>query len=107
MLAVGRRAPEFTLPDQDEQTVSLSTLLRQGPLILYFYPAAFTPGCTRDACSIRDLTVEIQQAGLDVAGVSAHAPASHRALREKHKPQFTLLSHLDKFVIRMYDARGP
>ena len=107
MLAVGGRAPEFTLPDQDEQTVSLSTLLRQGPLILYFYPADFTPGCTREACSIRDLTVEIQQAGLDVAGVSPQAPVSHRAFREKHKLQFTLLSDVDKFVIRMYDVRGP
>src|SRR5438067_7298166 len=86
---------------------SLSTLLRQGPLILYFYPADFTPGCTREACSIRDLTVEIQQAGLDVAGVSPQAPASHRAFREKHKLQFTLLSDVDKFVIRMHDVRGP
>src|SRR5882762_3423121 len=53
MLAMGGRAPEFTLPDQDEQSVSLSTLLRHGPLILYFYPADFTPGCTREACAIR------------------------------------------------------
>jgi len=107
MLAMGGRAPEFTLPDQDEQSVSLSTLLRHGPLILYFYPADFTPGCTREACVIRDLTAEIQQAGLDVAGVSPQAPASHRAFREKHKLQFTLLSDVDRFVIRMYDVLGP
>src|SRR5438105_4643742 len=87
MLAVGGRAPEFTLPDQDEQSVSLSTLLRHGPLILYFYPADFTPGCTREACSIRDLIVEIEQAGLDVAGVSPQAPASHRAFREKRSEE--------------------
>ena len=107
MLAMGGRAPEFTLPDQDEQSVSLSTLLRHGPLILYFYPADFTSGCTREACSIRDLTAEIQQAGLDVAGVSPQTPESHRAFREKHKLQFTLLSDVDRFVIRMYDVRGP
>jgi len=107
MLAMGGRAPEFTLPDQDEQNVSLSTLLRHGPLILYFYPADFTLGCTREACAIRDLTAEIQEAGLDVAGVSPQTPASHRAFREKHKLQFTLLSDVDKFVIRMYDVRGP
>ena len=107
MLAMGGRAPEFTLPDQDEQSVSLSTLLRHGSLILYFYPADFTPGCTREACSIRDLTAEIQQAGLDVAGVSPQTPASHRAFRDKHKLQFTLISDVDKFVIRMYDVQGP
>ena len=107
MLAIGGRAPEFTLPDQTEQNVSLSTLLRHGPLILYFYPADFTPGCTKEACSIRDLHAEIQQAGLDVAGVSPQSPATHRAFREKYQLPFTLLSDADKFVIRMYDVLGP
>ncbi len=107
MLAMGGRAPEFTLPDQDGQSVSLSTLLRQGPLILYFYPADFTPGCTREACTIRDLHAEILEAGLDVAGVSPQSPDTHRAFREKHKLQFTLLSDVDKYVIRMYDVQGP
>jgi len=79
MLAIGGRAPEFTLPDQDDQNVSLSTLLRHGPLILYFYPADFTPGCTKEACSIRDLHTEIQQVGLDVAGVSPQSAATHRS----------------------------
>jgi thioredoxin-dependent peroxiredoxin len=107
MLAMGGRAPEFTLPDQDEQSVSLSTLLRQGPLILYFYPADFTPGCTRQACAIRDLHGEAQQVGLEIAGVSPQTPESHRAFREKYKLPFTLLSDVDKFVIRMYDLQGP
>jgi thioredoxin-dependent peroxiredoxin len=107
MLAMGGRAPEFTLPDQDEQSVSLSTLLRDGPLILYFYPADFTPGCTREACAMRDLHTEIQKAGLDVAGVSPQTPASHRAFREKYHLPFTLLSDVDKFVIGMYDVLGP
>jgi len=107
MLAMGGRAPEFTLPDQDEQSVSLSTLLRHGSLILYFYPADFTPGCTRQACLIRDLHTEIQQVGLDIAGVSPQTPASHRAFREKYKLPFLLLSDVDKFVIRMYDVQGP
>jgi thioredoxin-dependent peroxiredoxin len=107
MLAMGARAPEFTLPDQDEQNVSLSTLLRHGPLILYFYPADFTPGCTREACALRDLHGEILQAGLDIAGVSPQDPASHRTFREKYHLPFTLLSDVDKSVIRMYDVRGP
>jgi peroxiredoxin Q/BCP len=107
MLAMGGRAPEFTLPDQDGQSVSLSTLLRHGPLILYFYPADFTPGCTREACAIRDLHPRILDAGLDVAGVSPQPPESHRSFRHKHQLPFTLLSDVDKFVIRMYDVQGP
>src|SRR5215469_4293251 len=107
MLAIGARAPEFTLPNQDGTSVSLTTLMRHGPLILYFYPADFTPGCTREACILRALHTEILQAGLDVAGVSPQDPASHRAFREKHQLPFALLSDVDKFVIRMYDLRGP
>jgi thioredoxin-dependent peroxiredoxin len=107
MLPLGGRAPEFTLPDQDEQSVSLSNLLRRGPLILYFYPADFTPGCTRQACMLRDLHQEIDQAGLNVAGVSPQRPVTHRRFREKYRLPFTLLSDTDKFVIAMYEVRGP
>jgi peroxiredoxin Q/BCP len=107
MLALGGRAPEFTLPDQDEQNVSLSNLLRRGPLILYFYPADFTPGCTREACLMRDLHGEIEQAGLNLAGVSAQKSATHRRFRDKYRLPYTLLSDVDKFVISMYDVRGP
>jgi len=64
MLAIGSRAPEFTLPDQDDRTVSLSTMLNRGPLILYFYPADFTPGCTREACMLRDMHTENSGRGL-------------------------------------------
>ncbi|MDB6044189.1 MAG: hypothetical protein JWM63_2740 [Gammaproteobacteria bacterium] len=107
MLEIGGRAPEFTLPDHTGQSASLSTLLRTGPLILYFYPADFTPGCTREACSIRDLHVEIQKAGLDVVGVSPQGPDTHRKFREKYQLPFTLLSDTEKVVIKMYDAAGP
>ena len=107
MLPLGGRAPEFTLPDHDEQSISLSNLLRSGPLILYFYPADFTPGCTREACLMRDLHAEIKQAGLNIAGVSPQPPATHRRFRDKHQLSYTLLSDVDKFVISMYDVRGP
>ena len=107
MLGIGARAPEFTLPDEDGQATSLSNLLRDGPLILYFYPADFTPGCTREACQMRDLHTEIDAAGLRVAGVSPQSPESHRAFREKYKLPFTLLADVDRFVIKMYDVRGP
>lgn len=107
MLAIGARAPEFTLPDADGQAISLSNLLRDGPLVLYFYPADFTPGCTREACQLRDLHPDIVTAGLTVAGVSPQSPESHRAFREKYKLPFTLLADVDRFVIRMYDVQGP
>jgi thioredoxin-dependent peroxiredoxin len=107
MLPLGGRAPEFTLPDQDEQNVSLSNLLRRGSLVLYFYPADFTPGCTREACVMRDLHAEIEQAGLNVAGGSPQTPASHRRFRDKYQLPFTLLSDVDRTVISMYDVRGP
>jgi peroxiredoxin Q/BCP len=107
MRVVGMRAPEFTLPDQDQQKVSLSSLLQRGPLILYFYPADFTPGCTREACSMRDLHPQLHTAGLTVAGISPQPPESHRAFREKYALPFTLLSDVDRFVIRLYGVRGP
>jgi peroxiredoxin Q/BCP len=99
MLKVGTRAPEFTLPDQDEREMSLSTLLNRGPLILYFYPADFTPGCTRQACSIRDLHAQILRVGLTVAGVSPQLSARHLAFRERYQLPFTLLSDPGKSVI--------
>jgi peroxiredoxin Q/BCP len=107
MLAIGSRAPEFTLPDQDDRSISLSTLLNRGPLILYFYPADFTPGCTREACMLRDMHTEILGVGLAVAGVSPQSPRRHTEFREKYKLPFTLLSDLEKFVIKMYDVNGP
>jgi thioredoxin-dependent peroxiredoxin len=107
LLAIGERAPEFTLPDQDGRSVSLSTLLRDGPLILYFYPADFTRGCTREACAIRDLHTDIAQAGLSVVGVSPQSPETHRKFRDQYQLPYTLLSDAHKFVIRMYEVRGP
>jgi thioredoxin-dependent peroxiredoxin len=107
MLQEGARAPEFTLPDQDEREVSLSQLLGSGTLILYFYPADFTPGCTREACMMRDLHTELGQSGFSVAGVSPQKPATHRAFREKYQLPFALLSDGDKSVARMYEVIGP
>jgi thioredoxin-dependent peroxiredoxin len=107
MLTIGARAPEFTLPDADGQATSLSNLLRDGPLVLYFYPADFTPGCTREACQIRDLYPEVDAAGLRIAGVSPQSPESHRSFREKYKLPFTLLADVDRFVIKMYGVQGP
>jgi len=107
MLAIGSRAPEFTLPDQDDRATSLTTLLNRGPLILYFYPADFTPGCTREACMFRDLHGQILSAGLSIAGISPQAPGRHTEFRGKYDLPFPLLSDVEKFVIKMYDVNGP
>ncbi len=107
MLAVGGRAPEFTLPDQDGRDVSLTSLLNNGPLVLFFYPADFTPGCTREVCIVRDLYPELAQRGLNAAGISPQRPDSHRRFRAKHGLPFTLLSDADKSVIKMYEVNGP
>lgn len=106
MLSVGARAPEFTLADQDEREVSLTSLLNAGPLILYFYPADFTPICTRQACLVRDLYEDIRRTGLSVAGISPQNPATHREFRARYGLTFPLLSDPDKAVIRMYDVNG-
>ena len=107
MLRTGMRAPEFTLPDQTGSDVSLTSLLNDGPLILYFYPADFTPGCTREACAIRDIYGQLHRAGITVAGVSPQSAESHRAFTESYQLPFTLLADADKSVIRMYDVVGP
>jgi thioredoxin-dependent peroxiredoxin len=102
MLETEQRAPEFTLPDQEGRDISLTSLLKGGPVILFFYPADFTPGCTREVCSIRDLHREIGAAGLTVAGISPQSPDSHRRFREKYHLPFTLLADETKEVIRMF-----
>ena len=106
MLETEQKAPEFTLPDQDGNDVSLTSLLKDGPAILYFYPADFTPGCTREACSIRDLHREISAAGLTVAGISPQSPDSHRRFREKYHLPFTLLADEKREVIKMFGVSG-
>jgi peroxiredoxin Q/BCP len=85
----------------------LSELLVAGPLILYFYPADFTPGCTREACDFRDLHGRILGSGLRIVGVSPQSPASHARFRAKHALPFTLLSDVDKSVTRAYGVDGP
>jgi peroxiredoxin Q/BCP len=107
MLNVGERAPEFTLPDETGTDRTLTELLRTGAIVLYFYPADFTPGCTRQACVLRDLDSEIQRAGLRVVGISPQSPASHTKFRDKYKLPFVLLSDQHKAVIKMYGVNGP
>jgi peroxiredoxin Q/BCP len=107
MLKTGSKAPEFVLENDRGGETSLSELLQEGPLVLYFYPADFTPGCTKEACSIRDIHNDIQAVGLQVVGISPQDIESHISFRDKHELPFILLSDPDKAVIRMYDVDGP
>lgn len=107
MLKVGDVAPEFILPDENGNEVSLTGRLQQSAVILYFYPADFTPGCTREACAIRDIHSDIQSVGLEVIGISPQDADSHRRFKEEHDLPFTLICDPDKVAIRMYDADGP
>jgi peroxiredoxin Q/BCP len=107
MIKVGERAPEFTLPDETEKDRSLTELLSAGPAVLYFYPADFTRGCTRQACSLRDLHGDIARSGLTVIGISPQNPRSHAKFKAQFQLPFVLLSDEQKTVIRMYGVNGP
>jgi len=101
----GDTAPDFTLLDQDEQPVSLHDL-RGGSVILYFYPAAMTPGCTTQACDFRDSLSSLTAAGYTVLGVSRDTPAKLREFRERDGLTFPLLSDPDHAVHAAYGAWG-
>jgi peroxiredoxin Q/BCP len=107
MLKKGDKAPGFTLPDQHGKPRKLTDLLGGEALILYFYPADFTPGCTKEACDLRDLHTQILGAGLRVVGISPQSAESHRKFRDEHSLPFTLLSDEDKTAIRAYGVDGP
>jgi len=107
MIHAGERAPEFTLPDETGTDRSLTELLRADALVLYFYPADFTPGCTRQACTLRDLHADIERAGLRVVGISPQSPQSHAKFKAKYQLPFVLLSDQQKTVAKMYGVNGP
>ncbi len=104
-LNVGDRAPDFSLLDQYRETLSLSDFQGQ-KLLLYFYPKAETPGCIRQAISIRDAAEELSSAGVAFVGVSPDAPEEQRAFDEKHNLHFPLLSDPDHKVAEAYGAWG-
>jgi peroxiredoxin Q/BCP len=107
MIKTDERAPEFTLPDEAAKDRSLTELLRAGAIVLYFYPADFTPGCTRQACLLRDMHTEIERAGLRVVGISPQSPQSHARFKAKYQLPFVLLSDEQKTVVKMYGVNGP
>jgi thioredoxin-dependent peroxiredoxin len=104
-LSPGDQAPDFTLPDADGKPVSLAGY-RGRKVIVYFYPAAGTPGCTKQACDFRDNLASLGGAGLDVLGISPDKPAKLARFRDDEGLTFPLLSDPDRTVLGAYGAYG-
>ncbi len=103
MLEAGAQAPDFELLDHQGQRIRLRDL-RGKRVVLYFYPRDGTPGCTREACSFRDVYAKLQKAGVVVLGVSPDPPESHARFRERHHLPFPLLSDPEGKVAQAYGA---
>jgi peroxiredoxin Q/BCP len=101
----GKQAPDFTLTSDRGEPVSLSGL-RGKPVVLYFYPKDDTPGCTTQACGLRDVYGELERAGAVVLGVSPDSEQSHVKFREKYGLPFTLLADTDHAVAEQYGVWG-
>ena len=104
-LAAGDPAPDFTLLDADGKEVSLSSFRGQR-VIVYFYPAAMTPGCTKEACDFRDNLAPLGQLGVAVLGISPDQPSKLAKFRDKEGLTFPLLSDPDHAVLQAYGAYG-
>ena len=105
MIEEGTTAPDFTLPDQDHEKVTLSEL-RGKPVVLYFYPKADTPGCTTQACGIRDHSSDYDAAGAVVVGVSPDPVKDVKKFHDKQSLNFTLLADEDHAVCELYGVWG-
>jgi peroxiredoxin Q/BCP len=104
-LEPGDPAPDFTLSDADGNQVQLSSFRGQR-VIVYFYPAAMTPGCTKEACDFRDSLADLGRSGVAVLGISPDAPAKLARFRDKEGLNFPLLSDPDRKVLEAYGAYG-
>jgi peroxiredoxin Q/BCP len=104
-LQVGAPAPDAAARDENGETVQLGHLYGSGFTLVYFYPKADTPGCTAQACSLRDGFAELQERGVQVIGVSSDSPAAQKRFREKHHLPFTLLADEDHSVANAFGVR--
>ena len=104
---VGAKAPDFTLPDQDREPVTLSELLKKGPVVLAFFPAAFSGTCTTEMCTFRDSAAELRKSNAQVVGVSVDTFFALKAWADAETLGFPLLSDFNKTVIRQYGVVNP
>lgn len=106
-LTVGDKVEDFALPDETGTTRGLTELLAEGPVVLFFYPAALTPGCTAEACHFRDLAAEFAAVGARPVGISGDAVERQQEFADRHTLGMTLLSDADGTVRELFGvARG-
>lgn len=105
MLSEGDIAPDFELPDQSGTPRRLSDLLAEGPVALFFYPAADTPGCTKQSCHFRDLSADFARLGAQRVGISRDSVADQRAFAEKHRLDYPLLADTEGGVAKGFGVR--
>jgi peroxiredoxin Q/BCP len=106
-LKVGDKAPDFTLPDTDGTPVTHSRLLEKGPVILAFYPKAFTPGCTKQNSNFRDKYGEVEKKGAQVFGISTDSVETQKKFKAEYKLPFPLLSDQGGKVSEQYSGKMP
>jgi peroxiredoxin Q/BCP len=99
----GKKAPAFTLPNEEGVKVKLSDYTGS-PVVLYFYPKDDTPGCTKEACAFRDRKAELKELGAVVLGISADSVESHAKFRDKYELNFSLLADVEHKVAEKYGA---
>jgi len=107
MLEIGDTVADFSLTDESGEEVSLADLTADSALILYFYPADFTPLCTAEACSIRDMHDEILDVGVNVVGISPQSESSHQRFKKQFNIPSPLLFDKNKKVIKAFGVDGP
>jgi thioredoxin-dependent peroxiredoxin len=104
-MRTGDVVPDFELPDQDGAMRTLSEFLEKGPVVLFFYPAALTPGCTRESCHFRDLAAEFKAVGAQRVGISADPVEKQRTFSDKHGFDYPLLSDEDRQVAAVFGVK--
>ncbi|MDA1074784.1 MAG: peroxiredoxin [Proteobacteria bacterium] len=107
MIKINDTAPDFELKDQSGNTVSLTSLTEKGDVIVYFYPADFSPVCTAQTCSFRDNFAGLETAGVRIVGISPQSFASHQRFADTFSIPFPLLSDPDKQAVRAFGVDGP
>ncbi len=103
VMDINQKAPDFTLPDENGETVSLSSF-KGKPIVLFFYPRANTPGCTIEACGFRDQYGKLTRAGLTVLGISPDTSKAQKKFQDKFELPYTLLADADKVVAKLFDV---
>src|SRR5438067_8348477 len=104
-MRVGDKVEDFELPDETGTRRKLSEFLSEGPVVLFFYPAAMTPGCTKEACHFRDLATEFKEAGVQRIGISGDSVRRQKKFSEMHGFDYPLLSDEDGTVANVFGVK--